>query len=87
MFMRPGGGTYAAMTNVGTNPTVGGEALSIESHLLDYDGDLYGKRLTVSFLSRIRDEQKFASVEALKEQLVRDVLTVRERVETPARQA
>lgn len=80
-------GVYPAMTNVGTNPTVGGETLSIESHLLDYDGDLYGKRLTVSFLSRIRDEQKFASVEALKEQLTRDVLAVRARVEAPPREA
>lgn len=80
-------GVFPAMTNVGTNPTVGGTALSIESHLLDFDGDLYGKPLTVSFLSRIRDERTFESVEALREQLMRDVLAVRERTETPPQEA
>ena len=69
-----------AVTNLGTNPTVGGKALSVESHLLDYDGDLYGKALSVSFLFQVRGERTFENVEALKNQIARDVETVRERV-------
>lgn len=71
------GGVYKAMTNVGTNPTVGGQSLSIESHLLDYDGDLYGKPIAVSFFSRIRDERRFKDIEALRAQLLSDAETAR----------
>ena len=60
------------MMNIGTNPTVGGTKLSIEINYFDMDADLYGTTMRVCIIDRIRDEQKFASVELLKEQLVED---------------
>jgi len=64
---------YRAMMNIGTRPTVQTQSgVSLEVHLLDFNGDLYGKTLTVRFLTRLRDEQKFSSLDALKAQLERD---------------
>lgn len=64
---------YAAMLNIGWRPTVNNGANStIEVHLFDFEGDLYGKTLTLSFESRLRDEQKFESLEALQLQLQAD---------------
>ncbi len=64
---------YRAMMNIGMRPTVQSQAsLSLEVHLLEFNGDLYGKELTVRFLARLRDEQKFSSLDALKAQLERD---------------
>ena len=61
------------MMNIGTRPTFNdGNALSLEVHLLDFDGDLYGRRLTVSFMRRIRAEQSFDSPESLQRQLKMD---------------
>ncbi|MGK4566778.1 bifunctional riboflavin kinase/FAD synthetase [Flavobacterium sp. 3HN19-14] len=60
------------MMSIGTNPTVGGESETIEINYFDLDEDLYGRTISVSILSRIRDEEKFNSIEALKEQLHRD---------------
>ncbi|WP_026977478.1 bifunctional riboflavin kinase/FAD synthetase [Flavobacterium tegetincola] len=62
------------MLNIGTNPTVEGQNLSIEVHLLDFEGDLYDQEITVELVKRIRDEKKFESVEALKMQLEKDRL-------------
>lgn len=67
-----GNQTVQGMLNIGTNPTVEGKAVSIEVHLFDFQDDLYGKEITVELLKRIRDEQKFASVDELKEQLHKD---------------
>lgn len=58
-----------AMTNIGVKPTVGGHELLIESHLLGFEGDLYGKKITVRLVKRIRDEIKFESVGQLAGQL------------------
>ena len=69
-----------SVTNVGTRPTVGGSGMNAESHLLDFDGDLYGKVLTVEFLDRLRDEIHFSSIGALREQIGRDVASAREKV-------
>lgn len=74
------GGRYYAVTNVGTNPTVHGERRGIESHLLDFSGDLYGRELAVEFLYRIRDEIVFPDVDALKAQIAADEKALRERV-------
>jgi len=63
------------MMNIGTNPTVGGQQLSIEVNFFDVDVDLYKKTLRISILHRIRDEHKFESVQILKEQLGRDKLS------------
>ncbi len=63
---------YFGMMNIGFNPTVDGSKKSIEIHFFDFQGDLYDQRIQVELLFRIRDEQKFASVEALKKQLKKD---------------
>lgn len=60
------------MMNIGTNPTVSVEKLSIEIHFFDFDADLYTKKLEITIYERIRDEQKFESIDALKRQLQKD---------------
>ncbi len=64
---------YRAMVNIGYRPTVStGTRLSIEAHILNFSGNLYGRLLTIQLLSRLRDEQKFPSLDALKAQLEMD---------------
>ena len=63
------GREYAAVTNIGTRPTVGGHHRTIEPWLLDFEGDLYGKALTLMFYKFLRPEKKFASLEALKAEI------------------
>lgn len=60
------GDLYAAVTNIGARPTVGGHQVRAESWLLDFDGDLYGKHMTVLFHKFLRPEKKFDSLEELK---------------------
>lgn len=68
------GAILPAVTNVGTRPTVSaGEAVDAETHILHYDGDLYGKTVTVRFLARGRAETKFADAEALRTAVMRDI--------------
>jgi len=64
--------TVYGMMNIGYNPTVAGEKLSIEVHYFDFDADLYGQKISVSILEYLRPEQKFASVDLLKAQLEKD---------------
>ncbi len=64
--------------NIGTRPTVEGQDLSVEVHLFDWDGDLYGKTITVSLESFIRPEQKFESLDSLKQQIAQDCQTARD---------
>ncbi len=66
------------IANVGTRPTVDGSQCRLEVHLLDFAGDLYGRHLQVEFLTRLRDEARFESLEALKQQIRRDELRARE---------
>ena len=69
------GKTYQAMANTGLRPTIGDRAdgdFIIEVNVFDFDGDLYGKTLKVWFIDRIRDEEKFKGLEALKAQLEQD---------------
>ncbi len=70
--VRVGGRTYDAMSNLGCNPSVGGAERRLETHLFDFAGDLYGRRLRVELLDRIRGERRFASVEELRAQIARD---------------
>jgi riboflavin kinase / FMN adenylyltransferase len=70
-------GTFAGAANIGPNPTFGEDARKLEVHLLDFAGDLYGSVLNVDFVDRLRDTKKFSSVDALVEQLKRDVLDAR----------
>ena len=60
---------FAGMLNIGYRPTFGDGGLSIEVHVLDFDGDLYGQDITISFLDHIRNEIKFPNIESLKAQL------------------
>lgn len=66
------GKTYRGMTNIGVRPTVGGTMQSIETHILDFDEDIYGLPLTVTFLRRLRDEIHFPTLAALTAQLEKD---------------
>ena len=64
---------YKGVANIGTNPTVGNDHLSLEVHLLDFQGDLYDQSLTISFLSFLREEKKFDSLEELRNQIIADI--------------
>lgn len=64
--------TYTGMMNIGNNPTVNGKTQSIEIHLFNFNKGIYHKEITVSIQKRIRDEQKFESIEALQSQLKKD---------------
>ncbi|MEO0436018.1 MAG: bifunctional riboflavin kinase/FAD synthetase [Pseudomonadota bacterium] len=71
-------GPYAGVANVGVRPTLGQELRpNLEVHLIDWEGDLYGKRATVDFYQKIRDEKKFDSLDLLKTQIQNDVESVR----------
>ncbi len=70
--------TYNALTNIGHNPTFGEGPLSVETHFLDFSGDLLGKTLRLNFIKRIRDEKTFKSAKALSDQISKDVLQARE---------
>lgn len=74
----PDGRRYQALTNIGTRPTVhNGDDLTVESWLLDFDGDLYGQRIRLEFFRRIRGEIRFPNLEALKAQIFRDAEGIR----------
>jgi exodeoxyribonuclease V alpha subunit len=83
-FLRRTDGERAAVTNVGVRPTVGGEDLTVESYILDYSGNLYGKPVRLEFHDFLRPERCFDDVEQLKEQIRRDVQRVRELFAAPA---
>jgi len=73
------GETYPAVVNVGYRPTFDTDPMQprVEAHLLDFTGELYSKHLSVDFVRRLRDEQKFASVEALVSQIHQDIASAR----------
>jgi riboflavin kinase/FMN adenylyltransferase len=90
-YVAPGHGVYAAAAegypaavNVGVRPTFdSGRGLLVEAHLIGFDGDLYGKQLRIAFLDRLRGEKRFDTVEALVEQMQRDLVdaqTIAERL-------
>ncbi len=81
------GNVYPAVTNIGTRPTVNGEGITAEVHILDFDGDLYGKKLTVAFCQFLRPEQKFASLEDLKAQITEDIAQTRTLLGSPSGRA
>ena len=71
-------GVFRALSNLGTNPTVGGNRRRLESHLLDYDGgSLYGVSLRITLLKLLRPEQKFENIEKLRRQIEEDVCRAR----------
>lgn len=62
-----------SITNIGSNPTVGNTEMTIETHIPDFRGDLYGQSVTLTFLRRIRGEQRFPSLDALRQQIADDM--------------
>jgi riboflavin kinase/FMN adenylyltransferase len=72
-----GASQHQAVVNVGYRPTFGETDLSVEAHVLDFAGDLYDQKVTLTFLRRLREERKFPSVDALKEQIAIDVAAAR----------
>jgi riboflavin kinase/FMN adenylyltransferase len=88
----PGNGVYAAqlslegqifpaVVNIGTKPTFNGRSVAIEAHIPGFSGDLYGKDLTLFFENKIRNEEKFPSVDALRLQIAADVLSAMKMLE------
>ena len=67
---------FGAM-NIGFRPTVGGDKQTLEVHILDFSGELYGEALTVEFVERLRPERRFGSIEELKNQIAADVALTR----------
>ncbi|MBQ1685549.1 MAG: bifunctional riboflavin kinase/FAD synthetase [Clostridia bacterium] len=67
-----GGEVLPAVTNIGTNPTVGGTERTIETNIFDFDGDIYGKELRVHFVKRLRPVMTFAGLDELKAQIAKD---------------
>ncbi|WP_306590777.1 riboflavin biosynthesis protein RibF [Geothrix sp. 21YS21S-4] len=67
------GGSRLGLTNVGEKPTFEGRRLTVETHIPGFEGDLYGGRLEVRFLHRLRGEVRFASVDELRDQITQDV--------------
>jgi riboflavin kinase/FMN adenylyltransferase len=70
--------TYNGVTNIGTNPTFGEHALSVETHLLDFSGDLLGKTIRINFIQRLRNEKTFKSIEELSNQIAEDIRVAKE---------
>ena len=66
-------GTFPAITNVGLNPTVGGEEYHLETYIPDFSADLYQSEIKVEFISFLRDEMKFDNIDKLKEQIKKDI--------------
>ena len=72
-----GNNPLVGVVNIGTRPTVGGTNNRLEIHLLDFKQDIYGRHVHVDLLWKLRDEERFQSIEALKQQIQQDVVTAR----------
>lgn len=66
------GTSYPAVTNVGVRPTVEGHSITVEPWILDYEGDLYGRKILLEFYRFLRPEQKFPDLESLKQEIIRN---------------
>jgi riboflavin kinase/FMN adenylyltransferase len=73
-------GVLKGVANLGTRPTFAGTGTVLEVHLLDFQGDLYGRELEIAFLARLRGEQKFSNLDALKTQITNDIAAARLRL-------
>lgn len=76
-YVRLPDGFHESITNIGIRPTFEESKLTVETHLFDFNDDLYGKKVGVSFVERLRDEERFASVDELVAQIEHDVAAVR----------
>ncbi|MEW6671763.1 MAG: bifunctional riboflavin kinase/FAD synthetase [Thermodesulfobacteriota bacterium] len=72
-----GGSSYPGVANIGYSPTFDDHQFTIEVHLMDFSGDLYGKRLRVNFIKRLRDEKRFDNLDELSAQIGKDVAEAR----------
>jgi riboflavin kinase/FMN adenylyltransferase len=68
---------WPGVASLGTRPTVDGNEPLLEAHLFDYDGDLYGREIEVEFVEKLREEERFDSLDALVEQMRRDAAAAR----------
>ena len=66
------GQRFMSVSNIGVRPTVNGSHRTVEAHIIDFDGDLYGRSIELAFVSRLRDEVKFSGLDALTAQITRD---------------
>ncbi len=71
------GATYPAVTNIGTRPTVGGKGVTVEPWLLDFQGNLYGKPLCLEFYAFLRPEKKFADLQDLQQEILKNAAETR----------
>ena len=74
----PAARRYPAAISIGTRPTFDGQSRAVEAYLLDFAGDLYGQRLRLHFVARLRGQERFDSLPALVAQMQRDVATARD---------
>ena len=72
------GKNYGGIANMGTRPTVGGQNPVLEIHLLEFSENLYGKKIAVEFLKKVREEKKFDGLDQLKDQIFKDISSARE---------
>jgi riboflavin kinase/FMN adenylyltransferase len=77
VWVRRGDAILPGVVNLGTCPTFDNAELSLEVHLLEFSGDLYGEALEVQFVTRLREEQRFPSLEALAAQIHADIAAAR----------
>jgi riboflavin kinase / FMN adenylyltransferase len=82
-FINVEGGTCQGVLNIGSNPTFGYNAISLEVHIMDFTGNLYGKSLEVLFIDRLREERKFPGPEELVVQMKKDVEQARSILSSP----
>ena len=66
---------FKGIANMGIRPTIGGESPVLEVHLLNFSENIYGKKLTVEFIKKVREEKKFKNLDALKDQIFKDIST------------
>ncbi len=72
--------TYYGVSNIGYNPTFGDNALSLETHILDFSGDLLEKTISINFIEHLRNEKTFQSVQELSDQIAKDIQRARESI-------
>jgi riboflavin kinase/FMN adenylyltransferase len=83
VWVRRGTATLPGVANIGTCPTFDNEELSLEVHLLEFSGDLYGESLEVQFVARLREEQRFPSLETLAAQIRADIAAAQRVLASP----
>jgi riboflavin kinase/FMN adenylyltransferase len=77
--VKSGEKTFNGVTNIGVRPTVDNDGkLSIETHIFDFNNEIYDTTITIEFIARLRDEKKFGSIDELKNQIALDIQKAKE---------